>query len=162
MHQWIKFILFWNDTLHASDGLFDICLLMSVQSRTPDDGRKDRPKHVECHSKLNKFDPLMHLVDFTMEIMLRCTALWTSDLLVAFFFLPTAYYLEGNRFWLCEVFYMHYDWLCKYRLICVAKEHPDQWCGRHIYIYQKVNNKFRNVMCSKCTPFLCVHIRREK
>ena len=34
--------------------LFDICLLLYVQSWTPDDGRKDRPKHVECHSKRNK------------------------------------------------------------------------------------------------------------
>ena len=31
--------------------LFDKCLLY-VQSSTPDDGRKDRPKHVECHSKI--------------------------------------------------------------------------------------------------------------
>ena len=85
MHQYIKFILFWNDTLHVSDGLsvhhqefktvhtatgicqtdtavcflasrqqypFDICLLLYVQSSIPDDGRKDRPKHVECHSKI--------------------------------------------------------------------------------------------------------------
>jgi len=27
-------------------------LLLYVQFRTPDDGRKDRPKHVECHSKI--------------------------------------------------------------------------------------------------------------
>ena len=34
--------------------LFDICLLQYVQSLTPDDGRKDRPKHVECYSlKIN-------------------------------------------------------------------------------------------------------------
>jgi len=32
--------------------LFDRCLLLYVQSWTPDDGRKDRPKHVECHSKI--------------------------------------------------------------------------------------------------------------
>jgi len=32
--------------------LFDICLLLYVQSWTPDDGRKDRPKHGECHSKI--------------------------------------------------------------------------------------------------------------
>jgi len=85
MHQCIKFILFWNDTLHVSEGLsvhhqdfktvhtatgirqtdnrssyltgkqshylFDICLLLYVQSRTPDDGRKDRPKHADRHSK---------------------------------------------------------------------------------------------------------------
>jgi len=25
---------------------------MYVQSGTADDGRKDRPKHVECHSKI--------------------------------------------------------------------------------------------------------------
>jgi hypothetical protein len=65
---------FWNDTLHVSDGLSvhhqefktvhtatgicqtdtdlsDKCLFLYVHSRTPDDGRKDRPKHVECHSK---------------------------------------------------------------------------------------------------------------
>ena len=83
MHQCFKFILFWNDTLHVSDGLsihhqhfktvhtatgicqtdtavcsrqylFDICLLLYVQSLTPDDGQKDRPKHVQCYSnKIN-------------------------------------------------------------------------------------------------------------
>jgi len=85
MHQCIKFILFWNDTLHVSDCLsihhqefrtvhtatgicqadtavrlltsrqqylFDKCLLLYDQSLTPDDGRKDSPKHVECHSKI--------------------------------------------------------------------------------------------------------------
>jgi len=31
--------------------LFDIRLLLYVQSWTPDDGRKDRPKHAECHFK---------------------------------------------------------------------------------------------------------------
>ena len=85
MHQCIKFILFWNDTLHISDGLsvhhqecktvhtatnisqtdtancllasrqqylFDIRQLLYVQSCTPDYGQKERPKHVECHSKI--------------------------------------------------------------------------------------------------------------
>jgi len=32
--------------------LFDICLLLCVQSWTPVDGRKDPPKHVQCHSKI--------------------------------------------------------------------------------------------------------------
>ena len=50
--------------------LFDIYLLLYVQSCTPDDGRKDRPKSVECHSKVNKFDTLVHLVDFTIGIIL--------------------------------------------------------------------------------------------
>jgi hypothetical protein len=30
-----------------------ICLLLYVQSGTPDDGRRDRPKHVECYAKIN-------------------------------------------------------------------------------------------------------------
>ena len=32
--------------------LFDKCLLLYVQSWTADDGQKDRPKHVECQSKI--------------------------------------------------------------------------------------------------------------
>ena len=50
--------------VHVSDGLSvhhqefktvqtpvsDICLLLYVQSWTPDDGRKDRPRHAECSS----------------------------------------------------------------------------------------------------------------
>ena len=31
---------------------FDRCLLLCAQSWTPDDGRKDCPKHVESHSKI--------------------------------------------------------------------------------------------------------------
>ena len=84
-HQCIKFILFlkWHSTcfgrsFRPSSGVQDctvhtatcicqtdtaVCLLASrqqylllyVQSWTPDDGRKDRPKHVECHfqNKIN-------------------------------------------------------------------------------------------------------------
>jgi len=41
---------------HLSDSI--ICMtntcLLYVQSWTPDDGRKDRPKHVGCHSKIKK------------------------------------------------------------------------------------------------------------
>ena len=46
--------------------LFDKCLLLYAQSWTPDDGRKDRPKHVEWHFKI--IDTLVHLVGFTIEI----------------------------------------------------------------------------------------------
>jgi len=41
---------------------------MPVAVCTPDDGQKDRPKHVECHSKISKFVTLVHLVGFTIEI----------------------------------------------------------------------------------------------
>ena len=36
---------------------------------TPDDGRKDCLKHVECHSKTKKnIDKLVHLVGSTIDI----------------------------------------------------------------------------------------------
>jgi len=47
MHQYIKFIYF-RLALYmfrkVQQYLFDKCLLLYVQSCTPDDGRKDRPK----------------------------------------------------------------------------------------------------------------------
>ena len=46
----------------------DTCLLQYVQCLTPDDGRKDRPKHVGCYSNKIKFDTSMHLIGFTIEI----------------------------------------------------------------------------------------------
>jgi len=36
----------------SQQNLFDIYLMLYVQSQTPDDGRKDRPKHVECYYKI--------------------------------------------------------------------------------------------------------------
>ena len=60
--------------------LLDKCLLLYVKSSAPDDGRKERPKHVECHSKMDKYDTAVHVVGFNIEIILRCTALWTSNL----------------------------------------------------------------------------------
>jgi len=41
-----------SSRLYIQQYLFDKCLLLYVQSWTPGDGRKDRPKHVECHSKI--------------------------------------------------------------------------------------------------------------
>ena len=35
------------DNRHLLNGY--CCLLLYVESRTPDDGRKDRPKYVHCH-----------------------------------------------------------------------------------------------------------------
>jgi len=68
MHQRIKFILFCNVTLHVSDGI-------SVHRHHPDDGRKDRPKHVECHYKINIFDAVVRIVGFNTGIILRSMAL---------------------------------------------------------------------------------------
>jgi hypothetical protein len=45
--------------------LYDIHVKLCVQSWTPDDGRKDRPKHVEWYLINSK---VVHLVGFTIEI----------------------------------------------------------------------------------------------
>jgi len=52
---------------YTASGIITPIGMLYVQSSTPDDGRKDRPKHVECHSTVNKFDTLVHLVGFTIE-----------------------------------------------------------------------------------------------
>jgi len=57
-----------QDCTYSNRYLFDKCLLLYVQSWTPDDGRKDLPKHVECYSKINKLDTLVHLAVFTIGI----------------------------------------------------------------------------------------------
>ena len=41
--------------------------LLCLQSKTPDDGQRNYPKHVEYYSK-NKFEKLVHLVGFIVRI----------------------------------------------------------------------------------------------
>jgi len=48
-----------------STNLYDTYLMLCVQSWTPDDGRKDRPKHVERYSINSK---IVQLVGFTTKI----------------------------------------------------------------------------------------------
>ena len=49
--------------------LFDICLLLYVQSSTPDGRQKDHPKHVVSFQNKNKFDTLVHLVGYTYSMV---------------------------------------------------------------------------------------------
>ena len=57
----------WNSVLiplaSCQQNLYDINLLLCVQWKTPDDGQRNCPKHVEFYSK-NKFEKLVHLVGF--------------------------------------------------------------------------------------------------
>jgi hypothetical protein len=48
-----------------STNLYDIYLMLHVQSWTHDDGRKDRPRHVQWYSINSK---IVHLDGFTIEI----------------------------------------------------------------------------------------------
>jgi len=89
-----------------STNLYDIYLMLCVQPRTPDHGRKDRPKHVEWYSKNSKSVHLVHnswclterpsetyrVIFNTLENcasswfyyrnISRCTVPWTSNLAV--------------------------------------------------------------------------------
>jgi hypothetical protein len=60
--------------------LFDIYLLLHVQSRTPDDGRKDSPKHVKCYSKIKSIWEVGVSGWTYYRNILRCTVLWMLNL----------------------------------------------------------------------------------
>jgi hypothetical protein len=48
--------------------LYDKYLMLYVLSLTPDDGRRDRPKHVDCCSKIKQIWYILCLVGFSVEI----------------------------------------------------------------------------------------------
>jgi hypothetical protein len=52
--------------------------LLFIQWKTPDDGQRNCPKHVEFYSK-NKFEKLVHLVGFIIRSWSRCMVTWTSN-----------------------------------------------------------------------------------
>ena len=51
----------------SQQNLFDIYLMLYVQSQTPDDGQKDRNMQ-SVTTKQNKFEKLVHLVGFAVQI----------------------------------------------------------------------------------------------
>ena len=60
--------------LRMDRGTVETCrvLLLCVQCKTPDDGKRNCPKHVEFYSK-NKFDKLVHLVGFITKQQIKGT-----------------------------------------------------------------------------------------
>jgi hypothetical protein len=52
--------------------------LLRLQWKTPDDGQRNCPKHVEFNSK-NKSEKSVHLVGFIIRNFSRCTVTWTSS-----------------------------------------------------------------------------------
>jgi hypothetical protein len=52
----------------SQHNLYDIYLSLCVKYKTPDDGQKTRPKHVQFYSK-NKFEKLVHLVCFIIRTL---------------------------------------------------------------------------------------------
>ena len=68
---------FWSCLQAVSKPVWHIPLLC-VQWKTPDDGQRNCPKHVEFYSK-NKLEKLVHLVGFIIRNLSRCTVTWTSN-----------------------------------------------------------------------------------
>jgi len=56
------------DSLQAGSGRnCSSVMILCIQYKTPDDGQKTCPKHVEFYSK-NKFEKFVHLVGFIIRI----------------------------------------------------------------------------------------------
>jgi hypothetical protein len=53
--------------------------LLCVQCKTPDDGQRKCPKHVEFHSKIKKIEKFVHLFGSITRNLSRCTATWMSN-----------------------------------------------------------------------------------
>ena len=63
----------------------NLYVLLCVQWKTPDDGQRNCPKHVEFYSK-NKFEELVHVVGFIIRInievyrkVIYAVHVWKSD-----------------------------------------------------------------------------------
>ena len=67
--------------------------LLCLQWKTPDEGQRNCPKHVELYSKIN-FEKLVRLFWFYYKNMSRCTVTWTSNKLVHLFWF---YYKNMSR-----------------------------------------------------------------
>ena len=86
LDELISQIYFWSKTLPVPSWSFSQTVsklvwhkpLLCVQWKTPDDGQRNCPKHIEFYSK-NKFEKLVHLFGFYYKNSSRCTVTWTSN-----------------------------------------------------------------------------------
>jgi len=67
----------WSCSQAVSKPVWHIPLLC-VQWKTPDDGQRNCPKHVEFHSK-NKFVKLVHLVGFNIRNLTQLLQYWPQN-----------------------------------------------------------------------------------
>ena len=112
-----------SETSSRQQYLFDICLLLYVKSWIPDDGRKDRPKYVECHSKIKQIWYICASSWFYYRNILRCTALWTSKMKTAF-----GQFVYANWSDIHSCFFIHHP-----QFVLVSKK-------THFVLYRKHNS----------------------
>jgi hypothetical protein len=72
----------WSRSQAVSKPVWHIPLLC-VQRKTPDDGQRNCPKHVDFHSE-NKFAKLVHLVGFIIRNVSRCNVTRTSKTVISY------------------------------------------------------------------------------
>jgi len=83
--QWCMSYKF-DDSLRAGSGRSSVrkpvwpIQLLCVQWKTPDDGQRNCPKHVELYSK-NKFEKSVHLVGFIIRLSVNT---WTPGIYIFF------------------------------------------------------------------------------
>ena len=128
----------WYVSYRSADRLLstNLYVLLCLQLKTPDDGQRNCPKHVEFYSK-NKFEKLVHLVGFIIRIYhdARSTErqnhfidTWTYNWRIFSGILLCKTYTE-----LCRVLGFRFDYIsCTYSLVVdwLCKERR-----QYIYIY---------------------------
>ena len=72
----------WSCSQAVSKPVWHIPLLC-VQWKTPDDGQRNCPKHVEIYSK-NKFEKISAYIWFYYKSLSRCTVTWTLNISTMF------------------------------------------------------------------------------
>ena len=100
-----------------SANLCDIYHCCMYSKRTPDNGQRNCPKHVEFYSQKNKFEKLVHLVGFIIRILSRCTVTLS---------------------WFCSQAVSKTVWHIP--LLCVQWKTPDDGqrnCSKHVEFYYK-------------------------
>ena len=115
MHQCIKFILFWNDTLHVqdrtavcllADSLTNACCCMCSFELLLMDGKTVRNTQ-SVIPKLNKFDTLVHLVGFTIEmVFLYFVFRYSTILIISAFYVVSICTAPLPSFLFVYIFFM--------------------------------------------------------
>ena len=103
--QWYMSYRF-ADSLQAASWQQFLGVLLCVQWKTPDDGQRNCPKHVEFYSK-NKFEKLVHLVGFIIRSQTQLHLLWKQH--ICFYKVTTCF----DPKWVI----MRYTKMCTIRLL---------------------------------------------
>jgi len=121
----------WSCSQDVSKHVWHIPLLC-VRWKTPVDGQRNCPKHVEVYSK-NKFEKLLHLVGFIIRSYIRIANFIFKHWCQMTHFLPCSQAV-GKPVW-------HTPLLC---VKCETADDGQRNCPKHVEFYSK--NKFEKLV----------------